>query len=297
MVSNPQRPSLTHGACRRTIPPRQGQLRPNRVFRRSCQATECPVSESMRVIDAFFSEYLGYEVSAARPGQPVVVASQRRERRETTYATIFPLWVLVTRGRCVISTQPALLEGVSQFLKGRGAQGLQQPGASRELGQLVSRTLGRDDGYSIVSGPLFVCSPDSYRGHHLHPCRPVGVEDMIQLRVVGLGPGGLERSMSEGTCFAAFTRDTPVALSGTHAVGHMADQMGDLSVETLKTFRQQGYGKTVVSHVTEALLERGRVPLYATSDWNVASARTAHAVGYEPYGWQLRIQIQDGGSE
>ena len=103
--------------------------------------------------------------------------------------------------------------------------------------------------------------------------------------------------MGEGTCLAALFRERPVAISGTHAIGHMADQVGDICVETLKSFRQQGYGKTAVSQVTAVLLARGLVPLYATSDWNEASARTARSLGFEPYGWQLRIQIPDRGAE
>ena len=103
--------------------------------------------------------------------------------------------------------------------------------------------------------------------------------------------------MEEGTCFAALFRGGPVALSGTHATEAMGDEVGELCVETLTPFRRRGFGKTAVSRVTETLLARERVPLYATSDWNAASARTARSVGYTPYGWQLRIQMRDDSGE
>lgn len=84
--------------------------------------------------------------------------------------------------------------------------------------------------------------------------------------------------------------EKPVSVSGTHAVPHLADEIADMNVPgTLEANRGQGFGKTAVSATTEAILAQGKVPIYMTSDGNIASIRTARSVGYVDYGWQLRL--------
>ncbi len=54
-----------------------------------------------------------------------------------------------------------------------------------------------------------------------------------------------------------------------------------IAVGTAPGFRNQGYGKAVVSFVTRTILEEGRVATIHTETENTAMLRAASAVGYE----------------
>jgi predicted GNAT family acetyltransferase len=116
--------------------------------------------------------------------------------------------------------------------------------------------------------------------------------DRPVLESAGLLDSSLIESVADGTCFAGFDGDRPVALCGVCPVPHMADRVADISLNgTLEPFRHRGFGRTVLSAVTETLLDRARLPFYITSDRNVASRRTAVSVGYVEYGWQVRVKM------
>jgi len=51
------------------------------------------------------------------------------------------------------------------------------------------------------------------------------------------------------------------------------------------------YGRVKWVGDTAALLEAGCVPVYAASDHNEPSIRTATSVGYVQYAWQFRVQV------
>jgi hypothetical protein len=250
------------------------------------------MNEMIRVVDIFFSQYFGYDIAGLAPDEPRVVASERRERHELGYGPIFAVWLLITKNRCAISLQERLLYPVTQTTaKGILFDDCIDQHWQRSLTEVASDVLKKD--VSTASGPIFHCTPELFRPQRLHPCRRVEVHDVPSLQEVGLYSSSLEHSIGEDTCFAAFHSGIPVALSGTHVVPHMADAVGDLNVPgTLEAYRRRGFGKTVVSHTTEAILAQEKVPIYATSDWNIASARTDQAVGYVRYGWQFRVQVQ-----
>lgn len=246
----------------------------------------------IRIIDAFFSQYFGCDIAGLAPNETSIVVSERRYRRELGYGQIFALWLLITKNRCAISLQECLLHPITQIMKRFHFEEYSDQRWQHNLTEAVSNTFSSQKGISTASGPIFYCTPESFRPQRLHSCRRVETQDVPSLQEVGLYSSSLDQSISEGTCFAAFHLNIPVALSGTHVVPHMADAIGDLNVPgTLEAYRRRGFGKTVVSYTTEAILAQGKVPIYATSDWNIASARTAQAVGYVQYGWQFRIQV------
>jgi predicted GNAT family acetyltransferase len=76
---------------------------------------------------------------------------------------------------------------------------------------------------------------------------------------------------------AAWHNGQVIGLSGVSAD---SDHLWQVGVTVLPEYQQMGIGKALVSRVTEATLEQGKVPHYATWVANLASSNTAHSVGY-----------------
>jgi hypothetical protein len=244
------------------------------------------------ILDDFFSLYLECELALIPPGHTVVNASPRREAPELLYDGTFALWMFVTAGRCAISVQGRLLKTVSGLAHTLGVERLRDATAVQHLVSATAQALGVRQGVSSSSGPVLYCTDEALRVCRDHPCFPVAPENMAVVLDTHLYDSSLDASVREGTCYVAYDGDRPVAIAGTYPVPHMAQKVADVAVPgTLGPWRGRGFGRTVVSHTTEAVLESGRVPFYITSDTNTASIHTARSVGYHDYGWQFRIKL------
>ena len=62
-----------------------------------------------------------------------------------------------------------------------------------------------------------------------------------------------------------------------------AGRIGNVMVGTREEYRRRGYAKAVVASTTAELLAQGRMAVYGTDEDNIASQRTAHAVGYQQF--------------
>jgi hypothetical protein len=246
----------------------------------------------LTLLDAYFSEYLGYDIGSVRPNETHVCTSPRREKRELHYADVFPVWCFVTQNRCVVSVHRQLLSAVSKLVSQWTVPQFRSETAAERLTAAAAEELGMGPDASNAAGPVLFCPPETYRGARLRPCHAVVEADRPGLDSAGLLDSSLIESVADGTCFAGFDGDQPVALCGVCPVPHMADRVADISLNgTLKPFRHQGFGRTVLSAVTKTLHARGRLPFYITSGSNVASRRTAASVGYVEYGWQIRVKM------
>lgn len=58
---------------------------------------------------------------------------------------------------------------------------------------------------------------------------------------------------------------------------------GEAWVQTHPSFRHRGYARQVTAAWGDALLRRGKIPLYSHSDDNIASARVARSLKLRPY--------------
>ena len=246
----------------------------------------------LTLLDAFFSEYLGYDIGSVRPDETRVWTSSRREKRELHYADVFPVWCFVTQNRCVVSVQRQLLGPVSKLVSEWAIPQFRSETAAERLTATAAKELGLGSDASYADGPVLFCPPATYQGARLRPCRAVVEANRPALDSAGLLDSSLIESVADGTCFAGFDGDQPVALCGVCPVPHLADRVADISLNgTLEPFRHQGFGRTVLSAVTETVLARNRLPFYITSDRNIASRRTAASVGYIEYGWQVRVKM------
>jgi hypothetical protein len=248
----------------------------------------------LSVLDAFFSVYIGCDIGEMGPGETRVVASPRRERAELRYTEPFALWMIVAQSRCAVSVRGELMRRVTRIVRPLGIERMRDPQATQRLVIAATKTLGIRRKMSATSGPIQYCTTKTLRMWEKHACRQVTSLDVPVIEQTGLYGPSLDRSVDEGTCCAAWSGDHPVSLAGTYPVPHMQDAVADMNVPgTIESYRNQGFGRTVVSHATRAVLDLGLVPVYMTADSNVQSKRTARAVGYRTYGWQFQVIIQD----
>ncbi|OYD17148.1 hypothetical protein CH330_00755 [candidate division WOR-3 bacterium JGI_Cruoil_03_51_56] len=244
------------------------------------------MDKEIPVLDAFFSEYLGCDISNIVPGHTCITTSPTQEQNA------FALWMLITQSRCIVSARGRLFKTVSRLAHTLGIERTRDPIAVKKFVIAAAKSLGIKKGVSSTSGPVLYCTPETLRIARLHPCRSVNRFNIAAVKATGLCSPWLDKSISEGTCFAAWDEDKPVSLAGTCMVPHMADEVAEMSVPgTLAPYRGKGFGRTAVSHATEAVLKQNKVPVYITSDRNVASIATARSVGYRQYGWQYRVQL------
>jgi hypothetical protein len=247
----------------------------------------------LSVLDAFFSVYLGCDIGEMAPGETRVVASARRERAELRYTEPFALWMIVAQSRCAVSVRGELMRAVTRIVRPLGIERMRDPQAAQRLVIAATKTLGIGRKMTTTAGPILYCTVNTLRMWKKHDCRQVTSLDVPVIEQTGLYGPSLDLSVDEGTCFAAWSGDHPVSLAGTYPVPHMPDAVADMNVSgTIEEYRNQGFGRTVVSHATRAALDLGLVPVYMTADSNVQSKRTARAVGYRAYGWQFQVIVQ-----
>ena len=88
-------------------------------------------------------------------------------------------------------------------------------------------------------------------------------------------------------------------LVGIHVEGGLAavagyewgEAIAHISVITHPRHRGQGYGKAVVSQLTEEVLSQGLVPQYQTLESNVSSMAIAHNLGFEHYATTMAVKL------
>ncbi len=77
----------------------------------------------------------------------------------------------------------------------------------------------------------------------------------------------------------AKSRGTVVGMAAAKAD---SDLMWQVGIDTMPGYRRMGIAKALVARLTGRILERGRIPYYATWISNIGSQHTALSVGYTP---------------
>ncbi len=68
----------------------------------------------------------------------------------------------------------------------------------------------------------------------------------------------------------------------------ISSRYAEVYVRVVEALRSRGLGRSVVSAVTNQILELGRTPIYSASDDNLPSQHVAQALGYhDTEGWEL----------
>jgi GNAT superfamily N-acetyltransferase len=71
-------------------------------------------------------------------------------------------------------------------------------------------------------------------------------------------------------------------IAGLAGASADTDSMWQIGIDTLPEYRNRGIGKALVSRLTEALFDIGKLPYYSTGTTNIPSRRIAISLGYRP---------------
>lgn len=231
-------------------------------------------------IAAFYSGRADYPLDSLRPGERVVAGSDRRDPDKGGAMLVLHAFA----DRCMVSTRHELIGEVEEIIAADPHAGHLSELTLRRLAALCQRRLGDGGDCHVYSGVRMYCTAQMHvplpDPHVRRITRANAPEVIARLRPEGM-PDDVDYLLADDAAFAYVLDERPVAFAATHPVGSFAGRVGNVMVGTVEAFRRRGYGKAVVSATTGALLDQGRVALYGTAEDNVASIRTACAVGYE----------------
>lgn len=240
------------------------------------------------IVDQYFSVYLGYPVSQVERGQVIPVSCERRLKPEIGWGYTVAIWVHIFRQRAVISVRPDLLEALKKMLaEGVTPSEFYTLEWRKKIGSLIgSEEIGK------LSHVLY-CSPERCQLFPVRGCRRLEDSDVkafVKMKL-DLNPEcdpkclarDIRRNIRDGIAFGVFQEGELVSVSEAPGIGHMQNSIEEVGVDTLPEYRRRGYGKAVISAMTKAILDIGRIPIYRCNSQNKASVRLAKAIGYEKH--------------
>lgn len=244
-----------------------------------------PIEE---IVDQYFSVYLGYPISQVGRDRVIPVSCKRRLKPEIGWGYTVAIWVHIFRQRAVISVQPNLFEALKKILaEGAMPDRLCTLEWRKKIGSLIrSKEIG-------TLNHVLYCSPERCQLFQVQGCRRLedsDVEAFVKMKL-NLYPEcdpeclarDIRRNIRDGIAFGVFQKEKLVAASEAPGIGHMQDLIEEVGVDTLPEYRRRSYGKAVISSMTKAILDIGRIPIYRCNPKNEASVRLAKRIGYERY--------------
>jgi predicted GNAT family acetyltransferase len=129
----------------------------------------------------------------------------------------------------------------------------------------------------------YICTAETFRPDTRYPVRWLDVEDDYDL-VRAFWPGDLSRDewrsfKDMGYTYAAVIENG--AIVSIAAVWADSDEAWEAAaVSTHPDMRGRGYAKSVVSFITQHILDSGRLATCGTHVTNIAMQRTAERVGF-----------------
>jgi hypothetical protein len=239
-------------------------------------------------LDRYFSLYLGYPVSEVKRGQVVPVSCMWRLNPEKGWGFAVPLWAQIFRERAVISVRPDCFLALKRMLAEEPLpRQLYNLGWRRKLGSLI----GQED--IGERQRVQYCDLKHFQSFRIPECRRLRVSDVkcfVKMKL-DLYPNcdpvcqarDIKRNIKDGIAFGVFHQGKLVSIAEAPAIGPMQDAIEEMGVDTLPGYQRRGYGKAVISGMTQAVLEIGRIPVYRCGSKNEASLCLARAVGYVKY--------------
>ena len=250
-------------------------------------------------LDKYHTETMGYPLAEVKPGEIHVVASERRFRKEEGFGVVFAFWMLLSYDRCVISVRPDLKEPIEEIVNDAAdAKELFTEKYRNRIDEACRSILSADivDRLRPSQSYGFYINQEHFRHFTVPGCRRLSEDDrdMIREMTASSEYGCPEESLQDGTAFVVIMDGKLVSLASVVSTPYATSKyrLSWPGVETLPECRRLGYGKSVVSGVTETLLSRGITPVYSCSVANTASANTARSVGFQLYGERLQWRYQ-----
>jgi len=225
---------------------------------------------ALAALDRHYAAEMGCRPEDLRSGKTLVLASEHRELR---FAKGFPLPVFgmdTGEGR-VISVAPHLAEHARRVL-------LRAPSCSLS-----------DEVCEVLENALapFTAETEWFRGERLYLI-PKMFRDREQGEVREASAlddkAAARRRLWGGPVFAQFVDGRAVSRA---TVKPLSDVVWDLSIETEPEYRGRGYALSAASAAVKEIFRAGKIAMWGTDRTNEASLRTARALGFQHYAWEV----------
>jgi GNAT superfamily N-acetyltransferase len=235
---------------------------------------------TIKTVDRYWSSFLGCAQEALSTQQTLVVP-------HADLSDYHGLFLFLRQGVLVVSVPPHLLDALQpQAVAWSQADGLQEGSLRHLVGETVEQ----------VIGPAFVGYTD--RAVFQPRCAP-------GLRILGPQDGttftALQAACSTLKWEHGGSQLSAQPVVGADAGGHLVavagytvwgDVIAHVAVITHPQHRGQGYGRAVVSRLTEEVLCQGLVPQYRTLEANQPSMAIAHALGFVHYATTVAVRLR-----
>lgn len=218
----------------------------------------------------------------------MVVESDRRIHRETSYGFVHALWWIDRHGRgAVISVPPGAADLTRKITANVDDVSIDNVGLVEQVRVQLNRFLSpqrstRTDRHFQTL--IFACSATTL-------VDDVGFGEAFRLydpdtpTVHGLVLPN--HCLPDGIVYGVYHGQRVAAVAYAHKSGVMEGRVADLAVETALEYRRKGYGKAVVAAIVRHICSVGGEARYSCSPDNYASAATARSVGFMPFARSL----------
>ncbi|BCW98541.1 MAG: hypothetical protein KatS3mg024_1368 [Armatimonadota bacterium] len=230
------------------------------------EATEAAIA----ALNRHYAAELGCRPEDLRGDRITVTASERRDLR---FAKGFPLplFGMDTGEGCVISVAPHLAEHARDALLSASACGLTDEVCEMLRDALAPFTPGAE----WFQGERLYLIPEMFRDREQGDVREVSALDE---------KAAARRRIWGGPVFAQFVGGRAVSLA---TVKPLSDVAWDLSIETEPEYRGRGYALSAASAAVKEIFRAGKIAMWGTDRTNEASLRTARALGFRHYAWEV----------
>ncbi|MEJ5297844.1 MAG: GNAT family N-acetyltransferase [Armatimonadota bacterium] len=225
---------------------------------------------ALAALDRHYAAEMGCQPEDLRGSGMIIVASEHRNLR---FAKGFPLPVfgMDTGEGCVISVAPHLAEHARDALLNAPSCSL-----SDEVCEVLENALA-----------LFTAEAEWFRGERLYLI-PGMFRDREQGDVREASAldekAAAGRRFWGGPVFAQFVDGRAVSRA---TVKPLSDVAWDLSIETEPEYRGRGYALSAVSAAVKEIFRASKIAMWGTDRTNEASLRTARALGFRHYAWEV----------
>jgi len=207
--------------------------------------------------------------------------------REIEGARRFPLpekfLAVVTMGRgVVVSCSNERLQWARNNLINLSPEELFYASALALMINLVSQ-----DNQTIYGPNLkYICTSDTFKPHSTVEEMELSIideETILQLYGNNQFPNALGRQHNpqRPRLLACLAKCNGV-IAGLAAASADCDEMWQVGIDVLPEYRNRNIGKALVSRLTKALFDIGKLPYYSTVTTNIPSRRIATSLGYRP---------------
>jgi len=151
---------------------------------------------------------------------------------------------------------------------------------------LMEQLVSRDN--QTIAGPdlKYICTPETYQTQN--PVEGIEISVIEDKEVLALYKSdkftnaiGLKHNPKRPRVIAT-TAVNKGEIIGVAAASADCDEMYQVGIDVLPEYRKSGIGKELVSVITKAIFDLGKVPYYSSWANNIVSIRLAISVGYRP---------------